>query len=438
MESTRALPTGVVTFLLTDIEGSTRRWESEPEAMREALERHDAIVNAYVRRLNGHVVKSKGEGDSVFAVFSHARDAVMAALVLQCAIGDEQWVTSTPIRVRMAIHTGKVELRHDDYYGQTVNRCARLRALATGGQVLVSGVTEQLTRGQLPKGASMVDLGSHQLKDLSAPERVWELTHPRMMGDNHASRASPGSLTASTPRAYVLTDHTNQDAEHRFWGERIKHTSEEGIRCYVTPATAALLNAVVDGFRLPRLWEAVVDREPVDSSATLMCQEVTTQRHVSLPNAAGLQHARFAVLCARAAYDEGRFAEEFHDWAASWLAGEDSSGSNARDLAEALEREARPDPDSGLTLPHALMLANAAWAASHAAKLPWLVGRGRDEANSRAIQCAVEAEHTALRMARLDLITLAELAMPRPASPLTPLRSPVPMRAKRILKPLPT
>ncbi|TMF03616.1 MAG: adenylate/guanylate cyclase domain-containing protein [Chloroflexi bacterium] len=172
VESSRALPTGVVTFLLTDIQGSTRLWEHEPDSMRAALVRHDAIVFACVRRLNGHVIKSKGEGDSVFAVFRHVRDAVAAAIVLQCALSAERWVTSAPIRVRMAIHTGQIELRDGDYYGPTVNRCARLRALAEGGQVLLSGVTAQIVRAQLPAGASLTDLGTRQLKDISAPEHV--------------------------------------------------------------------------------------------------------------------------------------------------------------------------------------------------------------------------------------------------------------------------
>src|SRR5579859_8166156 len=130
MDAARALPTGVVTFLLTDIEGSTRLWESEPFAMRTALERHDAVIANCVRLQYGHVVKSKGEGDSVFAVFTRVRDAVAAALSIQSALGAEHWDTSTPIRVRMAIHTGQIELREGDYYGPTVIRCARMRTLA--------------------------------------------------------------------------------------------------------------------------------------------------------------------------------------------------------------------------------------------------------------------------------------------------------------------
>ena len=125
------------------------------------------------------------------------------------ALNGEVWPTSTPIRVRMAIHTGQVELRDGDYYGPTVNRCARLRALAKGGQVLVSGVTAQITQTQLPPGASLKDLGTHQLKDLSAPERVWQLTHPRMAATDGAAPATTArattAATASSYRAYKLT-----------------------------------------------------------------------------------------------------------------------------------------------------------------------------------------------------------------------------------------
>src|SRR5579859_8079699 len=225
MESSRALPDGIVTFLMTDVEGSTRLWESEPEAMRQALARHDAVVTTCIRRHNGHVVKSKGEGDSVFAVFRHVRDAVTAALVAQCALGVERWATRTPLRVRMAVHTGKIELRDGDYYGPTVNRCARLRALARGGQVLLSGVTAQLTEGQLPVGASLKDLGTHPLKDLSAPERVWQLVHPQMPAGEPAAEARLApSPRAATHRAYKLTDQLNLSTDGREWRAGVKHS----------------------------------------------------------------------------------------------------------------------------------------------------------------------------------------------------------------------
>lgn len=445
MESSRALPTGVVTFLLTDIEGSTRLWEADHTAMAEALVRHDAIVVTVVRRLNGHVVKSKGEGDSVFAVFRHARDAVTAALVLQCALSAEHWPTARPIRVRMAIHTGQVELRDGDYYGPTVNRCARLRALAKGGQVLISSASARLTQGQLPPGASLNDLGSHMLKDLSTPERVWQLAHPRLhtgavRAETPVVQAAPASPAG---RAFLLTDHLNHDSEGREWGERTSRTayveadgSDSRFRLYATPVLAALMNGIARTYRIPRLWEAAVETDTPPGSAMLVCRQVTITRQASLPSLTGLHFARFAVLCAREACGGSRYEEDFSAWASGWLVGEDSSGTDARDLADDLEREARAGPD---TLPLPLMLANAARAAMHASKLAWLVGRARDEENSRAMECVSEAVQTAMRLERLDLLTLSEQAMPRPAAaPVPSTRVAAPMAANRILRALPT
>jgi class 3 adenylate cyclase len=451
VDSSRALPTGVVTFLLTDIEGSTRLWEADNGAMAEALARHDRIVNTCVRRLNGHVVKSKGEGDSIFAVFRLARDAVTAALVLQCALDAEQWPTAKPIRVRMAIHTGQVELRDHDYYGPTVNRCARLRALAKGGHVLISGASARLTQGQLPPGATLEDLGSHMLKDLSTPERVWQLVHPRLNSEANARPAPvvrPAPAPAVGARAYLLTDHRNHDASGREWGERVSHTaymaadgSDTPFRCYSTPLLAALMNGIERGYRIPRLWEATVESESPAGSAVLLCSHVTVRRQATLPNLTGLHYARFAVLCARTACEGTRYEDDFGGWAAGWLGGEDSSGTVARELAELLEREARlgSNPDL-LTLPLPLMLANAARAAMHASKLSWLVGRARDEENARAVACTAEAVHIALRMAQLDLGALAEQCMPRlVAAPVAPLaRGVSAASADRILRALPT
>ena len=443
VESSRALPTGVVTFLLTDIQGSTRLWEHEPDSMRAALVRHDAIVFACVRRLNGHVIKSKGEGDSVFAVFRHVRDAVAAAIVLQCALNAERWVTSAPIRVRMAIHTGQIELRDGDYYGPTVNRCARLRALAEGGQVLLSGVTAQIVRAQLPAGASLTDLGTRQLKDISAPEHVWQLMHPQMSAGSATTKAV-APAAAPVRRAYKLTDHLSRTPDGRQWGERTRHVAsglmpddEDGnIRCYASPTVAALLNPMNERFRLPRLWEASVDREAGAGDALVACREVTTLRQVALPTLTAQHHARFAVLCTQAAWDGGLGATEFNSWANSWLAGQDTSGVNARELADELEAEAHRG--TGLAHPELLMGANAARAAVHASKISWLVGRARDEENSRAIELAAEAIHTALRMTRLDLVSLSEQAVPRAASAVPPVRPAPSVAANRILRALPT
>jgi class 3 adenylate cyclase len=446
VDPSRALPSGVVTFLLTDIEGSTRLWEADHTAMAQALVRHDAIVGTCVRRLKGHVVKSKGEGDSVFAVFSHARDAVHAALVLQCALSVESWPTERPIRVRMAIHTGQVELRQGDYYGPTVNRCARLRSLAKGGQVLISGATARLSQGQLPPGGHLEDLGSHMLKDLSAPERVWQLMHPRLLARADSPARPAVQVPAPTPagRAFLLTDHLNQDTQGREWREgasRAASVDRDGgdarIRCFATPLLAALMNGMKRTYRMPRLWEAAVESETPSGDGVLMCNQVTITRQATLPTLTGVHFARFAVLCARAACEGTRYEDDFGSWAAAWLAGGDSSGTGARELADELEREARPSQDTELlTLPLPLMLANAARAALHASKLGWLVARARDEENARAAACAAEAVHTAMRLTQLDLRALSEQAMPKPVS--VPGVRPKTLPPDRILRALPT
>ena len=131
------LPSGTVTFLLTDIAGSTALWEQDPEAMRRTIARHDALLRTIIERRGGSVIRTKGEGDSAFAVFARASDAISAATEVQRALVVEDWPTGTPLRVRMALHTGEADLRDGDYFGSAVNRCARLRALAYGGQVLL-------------------------------------------------------------------------------------------------------------------------------------------------------------------------------------------------------------------------------------------------------------------------------------------------------------
>jgi class 3 adenylate cyclase len=128
-----SLPTGTVTFLFTDIEGSTRLWEERPEAARGAVARHDALIEALVELQQGVLVRPRGEGDSRFAVFTRASDAVAAACAIQRAMISEEWLLPKPLRVRIAVHTGEADLRDGDYYGTAVNRCARLRAIGHGG-----------------------------------------------------------------------------------------------------------------------------------------------------------------------------------------------------------------------------------------------------------------------------------------------------------------
>lgn len=174
------LPDGTVTFLLTDIEGSTRLWAEDATAMRAALERHDALAAACFVRHEGALVKARGEGDSLFAVFARTTDAVAAALEFQRALLETPWETSVPLRVRIAIHPGEAALRDNDYYGPAVNRCARLRNIAHGGQVLLSLAASALAGDHLPLEATLQDLGIHALRDLASPEHVFQLVHPEL------------------------------------------------------------------------------------------------------------------------------------------------------------------------------------------------------------------------------------------------------------------
>ncbi len=177
------LPTGTVTFLFTDVEGSSRLWEREPDAMGQALAHHDQLIEEHVAGYHGVVVRPRGEGDSRFAVFARASDAVRAAAAIQVALHTQDWLTETPLRVRMALHTGEAGLREGDYYGSAVNRCARLRAIAHGGQTLMSEVTAGLVRQALPQDVRTLDLGEHRLADLAQPERVYQLLYPYVRTD---------------------------------------------------------------------------------------------------------------------------------------------------------------------------------------------------------------------------------------------------------------
>jgi predicted ATPase/class 3 adenylate cyclase len=177
------LPTGTVTFLLTDVEGSTALWEQAPEAMRAALGRHDALFEAAISDHGGAHIRPRGEGDSRFAVFRSASDAIGAALAILRAFAAEAWPTPRSVKVRIGVHTGEAQLRDDDYYGLAVNRCARLRELGHGGHTLLSEATEALVRDALPEGGVLRDLGVHRLRGLTQPERVIQLSASDLPSD---------------------------------------------------------------------------------------------------------------------------------------------------------------------------------------------------------------------------------------------------------------
>jgi predicted ATPase/class 3 adenylate cyclase len=179
----KELPTGVLTFLFTDVVGSTQLWERSPAEMGNAMALHDAILTREIESAGGVVVRLKGEGDSFFAVFTRATDSVAAARAVQLGLAKGAWPQAAPIAVRMAMHTGESELRDGDYYGSVPNRCARLRGIAHGGQVLVSGTTAALVRDALPPDVDLIDLGEHRLRDMDRSEHVYQLGHPELRRD---------------------------------------------------------------------------------------------------------------------------------------------------------------------------------------------------------------------------------------------------------------
>src|SRR5436190_1999629 len=180
-----ALPSGTVTFLFTDIEGSTKRWEQYPAQMRAALARHDDILRAAIEANDGYVFKTVG--DAFCAAFASPHDALRAALSCQQALLGEQWAEEIgQVRVRMALHTGAVDEQGGDYFGQPVNRVARLLSAGHGGQVLLSNPTHDLVRDDLPQGAHTLDLGGHRLKDLIRPDHNFQL-----VGDGLPSEFPP-------------------------------------------------------------------------------------------------------------------------------------------------------------------------------------------------------------------------------------------------------
>jgi predicted ATPase/class 3 adenylate cyclase/DNA-binding NarL/FixJ family response regulator len=173
------LPVGTVTFLLTDIQGSTQLWESDSDAASIAVARHYTVIDEAIVRHGGVRPTEQGEGDSVVAAFTRASDAVAAALDAQLALAEEPWPGGIRLSVRMALHTGEAQLRDEgNYFGQAIIRCARLRAIAHGGQVVLSRAAADLVAERLPEDTFLRDLGTHRLKDLGRSEHVHQLCHP--------------------------------------------------------------------------------------------------------------------------------------------------------------------------------------------------------------------------------------------------------------------
>src|ERR1700687_749602 len=199
------LPTGTVTLLLADIEGSTRLWETQPDEMTAAVAQLDRTMCDIIAAHHGVRPVEQGEGDSFVIAFARASDAVACALDLQRA-------PLAPIRLRIGVHTGEVRLRNEaNYSGPTIIRAARLRDLAHGGQTVLSGATEPLVVDRLPDGAWLTDLGTHPLRDLPRPERVVQLCH-RDLRNEFPPLRTPSTVVAHNLPAQ-LTSFVGRQAE---------------------------------------------------------------------------------------------------------------------------------------------------------------------------------------------------------------------------------
>jgi predicted ATPase len=268
-----SLPTEGVTFLLTDIEGSTRAWQAAPEAMTAPVARHYEILDAAIDAHHGQRPEEQGEGDSIVAVFRTATDAVAAALEAQRNLLREL----PDLPVRMALHSGDAMLRNEhNYVGLTIIRCARIRACGHGRQILLSDDTAAQARDALPLGADLTDLGVYGLRDLAGRERVWQLTDPELPAAFPPLKAGasaagnlPAPISSFVGRAVELAALSHAIAEHRL----VVITGDAGLgksRVAITAAAAAA-DSLPGGVWWVPLAGAAHDAESVMAAVAQSC-----------------------------------------------------------------------------------------------------------------------------------------------------------------------
>jgi predicted ATPase/class 3 adenylate cyclase len=277
------LPTGTVTFLFTDIEGSTQRWEASRDAMAGVLARHDALMRASITAHGGNVFKTVG--DEFCAAFATAAAAVSAAIDAQRALLAEDFSVVGGVRVRMALHTGTANERDGDYFGSTVNRLARLLAICNGGQVLVSKTTSDLLQGNLPPDVGLRDLGNHRLKDLARPEHVYQLVaadlpkiFPALRSLGEFPNNLPPQLTSFVGREHDVAE-IKMLLQHNRLVTLVGSAGAGKTRCAIQTG-AALLDDLSDGVWLVEL--APISDSSLVTSATLQALGVQEVSNYSL------------------------------------------------------------------------------------------------------------------------------------------------------------
>ncbi|OBK95942.1 transcriptional regulator [Mycobacterium asiaticum] len=275
---TELLPTGTVTLLLADVEGSTRLWETQPEQMAAALALLNRTVDETVAVHGGVRPVEQGEGDSFVAAFARASDALGCALALQRA-------SLGPIRIRIGLHTGEIQLRDEgNYAGPTINRAARIRDLAHGGQTVLSAVTEALVADRLPMDVWLTDLGSYPLKGVPRPERVLQLCHPELRNEFPPLRVSTAAASHNLPVQFTsFVGRQEEMIELRRLIEdnrlvTLNGAGGAGKTRLAVEVAAQMVDVFDDG-----VW--YVDLAPITNPAVV---PVTTARTLGLPDQPGL------------------------------------------------------------------------------------------------------------------------------------------------------
>ncbi|MDQ3987328.1 MAG: LuxR C-terminal-related transcriptional regulator [Actinomycetota bacterium] len=261
-----AVPTGTVTFMLTDIEGSSRQWEMEPVATASTIHDLNSLIDELVARHEGSRPVEQGEGDSAVAAFGRASDAIACALDLQLRMSTVDQLPENSLRVRIGLHTGEAQLRDSgNYFGPSLNRCARVRSVAHGGQTVLSRSTYELIVDRLPEGASLKDLGPHALKDLARPEHIYQLCHPGLDNEFPPLR-SLGALPTNLPlqlTTFVGRETEMQELKALLGGSRMVTLTGSG-GCGKTRLSIQVAADLVDGYPDGVWW---VDLGPITDPA---------------------------------------------------------------------------------------------------------------------------------------------------------------------------